>query len=314
MQEQTNENTYEKDQGGATLCNGKIVRIPAKRDFMFKNLFGVNGKEENLKGLLQAILKIKIDSLEIQNTELPRNYKEDKLGIVDIRAKLSNGTTAAIEMQIKNENNIGERTTFYICKLYINSIGMSKKYNEISKTIAIAIIDFSYFNRKEYHSIAHIKFEECKDKNEIVEELFTGGESQLLTDKIEIHIIDLAKFRKIENPKGELADWLNLILGNEEAIKMASEKNEKIAKVNEENKKLSSSKEMQDWYWLEEMAIYDENTRISVATEKGEKMGLEKGERKKQLEIAKKMLEKNMDICDIQEITGLPKEEIEKLK
>ena len=100
------EKQYEKDAGGATLENGKIVRIPAKTDFMFKNLFGVNGKEENLKGLLQAILKIKIESLEIQNTELPRHYKDAKLGILDVRARLEDGTIAAIEMQIKNQNTI----------------------------------------------------------------------------------------------------------------------------------------------------------------------------------------------------------------
>ena len=57
---------YQKDFLGVTKENGEIVRIPATVDFMFKNLFGVNGKEKNLKGLLQAILKIKIDRLEIQ--------------------------------------------------------------------------------------------------------------------------------------------------------------------------------------------------------------------------------------------------------
>ena len=60
---------YEKDKYGITYENGKIVKIQEKNDYMFKNLFGVNGKEENLKGLLQAILKIKIDSLEIENSE-----------------------------------------------------------------------------------------------------------------------------------------------------------------------------------------------------------------------------------------------------
>ena len=153
MEKNTTKNTYEKDQGGATLCNGKIVRIPAKRDFMFKNLFGVNGKEENLKGLLQAILKIKIDSLEIQNPELPRYHKDDKLGVLDIRAKLSNGTIASIEMQIRDENNIGERIAFYVCRLYINTIETGENYNNTNKTIAIAIINFSYFNRNEYHHI-----------------------------------------------------------------------------------------------------------------------------------------------------------------
>lgn len=293
---------YEKALGGATLQNGKIIRIPATKDFIFKNLFGIQGKEENLKGLLQAILKIKIDNLEIQNPELPRKHKEDKLGIVDIRAKLSDGTTASIEMQVKNENNLGERTAFYICKLYINNVGIGKKYNDISKTIAIAIINFSYFNRKEYHSIAHLKFEDCKDQNEIVENLINGTESNLLTDKIEVHIIDLSKFKKIKKPKGELSDWLNFILGNEEEIKMASKRNEKIARVNEENIKLSSNQEMQDLYWLEEMAIYDENTKISVAKKDREK------------EIAKKLLEMKIPIEQIIEATNLTKEEIEKLE
>ncbi len=271
MEKNTTRNTYEKDKGGATLFNGEIVRIPATKDFMFKNLFGVNGREENLKWLLQAILKIEIDSLEIQNSELQRSHKDDKLGIVDIRAKLLDGTIASVEMQVRNENNIGEREAFYICKLFINTLEKGENYNRAHKTIAIVLTDFSYYNRKEYHYIARLKFEDCKNEEEIVVKCLEEKESELLTDKLEVHIIDLAKFRKMEKTKGELADWLNLILGNEGEIKMASERNEKIAKVNEENKKLSSNKEMQDYYWLEQMAIYDENTKISIATEKGER-------------------------------------------
>ena len=94
-------------------------------------------------------------------------------------------------------------------------------------------------------------------------------------------------------------------MGNEREIEMASQKSEIIAKINEENKKLSATREMQAMYLSEQMAIYDENTRISVATQKGEK--------KKQIEIAKKMLQKNMKIEEIEEITGLSKEEIIKI-
>ena len=70
------------------MLDGKIVRIPATRDYMFKGLFGINGKEENLRNLLQAILKIKIKSVEIQNSELKRNTEKDKKGILDVRAKI----------------------------------------------------------------------------------------------------------------------------------------------------------------------------------------------------------------------------------
>ena len=45
----------------------------------------------------------------------------------------------------------------------------------------------------------------------------------------------------------------------------------------------------------------------------GKEEGIEVGERKKSLEIAKKMLEEKMDFKIISKVTGLPKEEIKKL-
>ena len=151
-----------------------------------------------------------------------------------------------------------------------------------------------------------MKFEKCTDPNEIGEENISEEESKERTDKLEVHIIDLQRFQKIKNPKGELADWLNLIMGNEREIEMASQKSEIIAKINEENKKLSATREMQAMYLSEQMAIYDENTRISVATQKGEK--------KKQIEIAKKLLEMGMKLENIEKATDLTREEIIKLK
>ena len=66
---------YTKDSNGATMLEGKIIRIPATKDYMFKSLFGTYGKEENLRHLLQAILKIKIANVTIQNPELPKGSK-----------------------------------------------------------------------------------------------------------------------------------------------------------------------------------------------------------------------------------------------
>ena len=42
-------------------------------------------------------------------------------------------------------------------------------------------------------------------------------------------------------------------------------------------------------------------------------LGIQKGAKQKQIEIAKKMLENKMDIDTIIELTGLAREEIEKL-
>ena len=94
---------------------------------------------------------------------------------------------------------------------------------------------------------------------------------------------------------------------------MCAKRNKVIKKVNEENKKLSADKDMLEQYWYEEKALYARNTEISVAEEKGKEEGRKEGIRQKQLEIAKKMKDKNKPIEEIIELTELSKEEIEKL-
>ena len=318
---------FTKDKGGATLLNGKIYRIPATSDFMFKNLFGMNGKEENLKGLLQVILKIKIESLNIENPELPMEYKKSKKGILDIRAKLANGTSVLIEMQVEDENNIGERAVFYLCKLYTNVLESGEQYDKLEKTIAIIITNFSYYNRKEYHQIAHLKFEDCIDANEIAEQIEDETSiSKTITDKIELHIIDLKRFKQIKEPEGELADWLNLILGDEGGIDMAIRRNKTIAKINQENIKLSADKNMQEEYWFIQKNKIIENTKLSVARnaglhegekigrEAGEKIGREVGRRQEKEDTARNLIKMGLTLEQIMKATGLTKKEIENLK
>lgn len=47
--------------------------------------------------------------------------------------------------------------------------------------------------------------------------------------------------------------------------------------------------------------------------EEGKEEGITTGKKQKQIEIAKKLLKKNMDIKEIQEITELSPEEIEQI-
>ena len=62
------------------------------------------------------------------------------------------------------------------------------------------------------------------------------------------------------------------------------------------------------------MAEMDRAQEITDAIAEGESRGKEKGKEESKLEIAKKMLEANMDIKQICELTELTVEEVEKLK
>ncbi len=73
--------------------------------------------------------------------------------------------------------------------------------------------------------------------------------------------------------------------------------------------------EEKEWelYMSRKFAIMDYNTGMLQAEENGLKKGRKEGKKKKQIEIAKKLLDKDMSIEEIQEITELTKEEIQKL-
>ena len=76
-------------------------------------MFGYTGNEEITKGLLNAILKEKVTEVSLNcNTILERDLYDDKLGILDIRAKVNNLVDINIEMQLVDEKNIEKRIKY----------------------------------------------------------------------------------------------------------------------------------------------------------------------------------------------------------
>lgn len=70
-----------------------------RNDLVFKKLFGSVGKENIVKYFLEAILDIKIKSLELGNeTILLPEEIDERAGVLDVKATLENGTIIDIEM------------------------------------------------------------------------------------------------------------------------------------------------------------------------------------------------------------------------
>ena len=64
-------------------------------------------------GLLNSILREPVSSIELNcNTILEKDLFDDKLGILDIRAKINNCIDCNIEMQLVDQNNIEKRILF----------------------------------------------------------------------------------------------------------------------------------------------------------------------------------------------------------
>ena len=138
----------------------------------------------------------------------------------------------------------------------------------------------------------------------------------MLTDDLELHIIELPKMRKNKaNGKDKkLLEWLSF-LNNPESKEVTNymKNNESMKKAKEKLNTLSANDELRILAELREKAIRDEKSLKEGYYNDGKLDGLKQGLEQKNKEIAKKLKEKGLNIDFIIEITNLTKEEIEKL-
>jgi len=138
-------------------------------------------------------------------------------------------------------------------------------------------------------------------------------ENIVLTNKFEIHYIQLPKFKKkCKRISNKLEEWLTFI-SNENLEEINMIENEYVKKAEKELETLSGDEYERRLAYLREKAIRDEAAAIDGAITRGRQQGIKEGEKNKSIQIAKKMLKMKIDIETIVEVTGLTKEEIEKL-
>ncbi len=146
----------------------------------------------------------------------------------------------------------------------------------------------------------------------------------MLTDKLELRIIELGKAKEeyAKNKTSQKAQWMMFINNpNEMEVQEIMKENKEIEEAVIEIREMSEDEKLERLAFLREKAIMDEKAIYAAGLDKGEikgkelgrKEGIKEGIKETQIEVAKKMKEKNIDINIIEEITKLTKEEIEKL-
>ena len=191
-----------------------------------------------------------------------------------------------------------KRTLFYWAKLFADQLNPGQPFEELKKTITINILDFSYVELDQYHTVFHLR----EDTNP----------EYKLTDVVEIHFIELPKFRKlradINNP---LEQWLSFLEpSSEEVLEMIKDQDPSIAKAEKILDWLGTDQETIRLYELREKAIHDKVTRLLGAKEEGKQEGV----KETQKEVIKNMLDMGVGIDIICGATKLSKEEIERIR
>ena len=253
-----------------------------KIDFVFKKIFGSEEHPEILISFLNAVLKPKkpIVSVEIKNSDLEKEYIEDKFSRLDVKALTSNKEIINIEIQLKNEYNMIQRSLYYWSKLYEEQLSEGDRYDKLSRTVCINILDFKYLKNDRFHNGYRLK------------EIETNEE---LTDLQEIHFIEIPKLKRFESTE-EIVDllegWVEFLRDPEsEVIRKLEMSNKEIREAKDELYRLSRNSKERELYYLREKSLRDEISALANAKEKGLKEGLKQGLFEGKLESARSFLD-----------------------
>ena len=279
--------------------------LPLTDDYIFKRVFAYKGNESVLKDFLEALLKIEIKGIKITNPEIIPYEKGEKRGLLDIKAEINDGTMLDVEMQMKNERNTEERATEYMGKMISEQLQVGEDYQNLKKSIVIFITNYNFLKRNSYHSVGRMKFDKT-----IEDEYVNMGydkEDEVASKYIEVHYIELPKFKKKELSKfTKLDQWMCIFTQNREGIMLAEKENKEIKRAINTLDFLSKDPKERERHNSIVMAEYNRLVSEHNFFEDGKKEG--------KLEIAKKMLKEKVPIEMIEKFTELSKEEIEKIK
>ena len=275
-----------------------MERLNPLNDYLFLKLMGEEGDEEQCLAFLNAVLGSKskkpVKLIKIlENKTFTGEIIGEKASILDVRVETDIGEKINIEVQLKDMHNMEKRTLLHWGREFTKSISAGDDYKDLPKVITINIVNFDNIKLDDFHTCFHLWEDEHHD--------------YLLTDVLEIHFINMVKFRRhktrdiVNNP---LERWLTFfdVTTPEKVLEEVINMDSAINRTNERLDFVTQDKEFLRNYHLREMALSDITTITNTAIEK------------KQIEIAKNMLREGLSVEIIQKVVGLDIETIQSLE
>ena len=283
---------------------GKLFTITLRNDYAFKRVFGVEENKDVLQDLLECILDIQpedIAGLELLDKEFHKDSISDKTGVLDVKLRLKNNTIIDIEIQNRWNSEFVQRTIFYWAKMYTENLKTGEVYTKLPKCITINIVGEGFDLNSLIHSEYNVVEKHLNDR---------------LSDELEIHFLNLAKVKEqdenteSDEKKKKLYNWLKFIETDDEEVRnMLAQESPMMRKANSTIELMEMSPKEK---WLYENRMKYEHDKASWK-HVGYQEGIEQGSYQKALETARLMKQANCELDFIIQMTGLSKEEIEKL-
>ncbi len=186
-------------------------------DLVLHQIFGQDTKSSNeaLKGLLEAILDLNIDSVKVKNSNVPVERLKEKNVCLVVIVTLEDGTNDLVDIGVESHKEYGEAINLEDLGLLIDAEKVNRKW----------IVTFLNHNRYVGEDIVKI-FQWENEKGEIIEEL----------DSIHMVTVEPEKLKKVSfeqmNAKERYIYYLTHITKEDELLKKIIEYDHNVQVLN----------------------------------------------------------------------------------
>ena len=261
-------------------------------DFVFAQVFGNQRNIDNTKAFLKTLLDIPGDDYErliVENSILKRFFRQDKMGIVDLKLSTKSGRIIHIELQIEKKFHFRNRILYYAARLIGDQLKWGEKYGKLHQVVSIVICNHVLLDEEIHYC------NQCELRN---------NKNRSFTDMLKLVILELPKLPEKED--GLLWPWLKFFkCETEEDYEMLARKHPELEKPIFCVKKMSLMEKWREIQFHKNLWKEDERMReLYLKTE---------GRTDEKLAIARKMKNAGRPLSEITEFIDLPIETIEKL-
>ena len=244
-----------------------ILGIDPKVDYAFKYVFGRESTRPILIDVLNKVLEPPAGH-EITDVELlnPFNLQEsvdDKLSILDIKARDQSGRQINVEMQMLGHADYEKRVVYYGSKFHQQQLHEGDDYGVLRPTISISFLNHMLFPQVPDH---HLRFLLLEHRHHFA-----------MSEDIEFHILELPKFTKtLGELESGLDIWLYFLRFAEKidtGALPAALQQPSILRAVEELKMLTQTDVERERYEARRKAQLDYNSGMNFARTQGEMIG-----------------------------------------
>ena len=281
-------------------------------DYGFKRLFGEEPNKDLLLDFLNELLKEQEGRITeisyLPNEKLPISVG-DRKAIFDIYCTNEKGEQFIVEMQKAEQKFFKDRTVFYSTfPIQEQARNRDKFWNfELKAVYTIGILDF-VFEESDPNKYRHdVKLTELETK-------------EVFYDKLTYIYLEMPKFNKTEKElETRFEKWMFVLKNLPKLERIPVELKEQIFLKLFETAEIAKLKPEEYKQYEASVNAYRDifnikNTAFEKGIKKGKIEGKIEGEKKKAIEVAKNGLKAGLSIEIIMKLTGLTKEEINKLK